>query len=87
MSQTAVSLLSFVKRVVVSIVSSLKATLLHLWAAVRQHSLARFLDLLKEGSPLEDLIDSVLVAVFWVLLLAPVLLIPIYYLALSVMPR
>jgi adenylate kinase len=87
MTQTAGSLFSFVRRVVVSIISSLKATLLHLGAAIRQHSLAKLLDLLKGGSPLEDLIDSVLVAVFWVLLLAPALLVPIYYLALSVMQR
>jgi hypothetical protein len=86
-AQTARSLFSFVKRIVVSIVSSLKATLVSLGAAMRQRSLSRLLDLLKEGSPLEDLIDSVLVAVFWVLLLAPVLLVPLYYLALSVMPR
>ncbi len=80
-------LLSFAKLAVGSILYSLKATLVHIVGAIRQRSLTKLVELLKEGSPLEDLINNLLVAVFWVLVLAPVLLAPIYYLALSVMPN
>ncbi len=80
-------LFSFVRHLVSSILSSLKATIVDLLAAVRQRSLARLVALLREGSPLEDLVNNLLVAVFWVLVLAPLILIPLYYLALSVVPK
>ncbi len=80
-------LLSFANHLVWSIITSLKATLLDLVGAIRQRSLSKLIGLLKEGSPLEDLINNLLIAVFWVLVLAPVLLIPIYYLTLSVLPK
>ena len=78
--------LSVGKGLVWGILSSLKLTLLAIVAALRLQSLSILVALLKEGSPLESLIDDLLTLVFWVLILAPVILVPIYYLGLSLMP-
>jgi len=67
-----------------SIVVSLKATLLELEVALRRRSGPRLLVLLSEGSPLESLIDSTLSVVFWVLIFAPVILVPAFYLLFSI---
>ena len=79
--------MSYLKQTGRAIGSSLKSTVGELIAAIKHRSLTRFVNLFREGSPLEDLIDSILLPVFWVLVLAPVLLVPLYYLALSVMPK
>ncbi len=70
-----------------SLVSSLRATLVALWAAIRERSLGKLVALLSEGSPLEEFIQSLLTAVFWILLFAPVIIVPLYYLGLSVIPK
>ncbi len=75
------------RRLVWSLVSSLRATLVALWVAIRERSPRKLVALLKEGSPLEEFIQSLLAAVFWVLLFAPVIIVPFYYLWLSVLPK
>ncbi|MBI3859214.1 MAG: hypothetical protein HY296_03095 [Thaumarchaeota archaeon] len=67
-----------------SILSSLTETLKSIFEALRERKLSKLVSLLKEGSPLEKLIDNVLLTVFWVLVVAPVVLAPLYFLALSV---
>jgi hypothetical protein len=51
--------------------------------AIRQRKAALLVGLLKEGSPLESVVNSIASALFWFLALAPVLLVPVYYLLLS----
>jgi hypothetical protein len=72
---------------VFSILSSIKISLIKtisaLGSSVRHRRTAELVSLLKEGSPLESLIDSVASAAFWVLALAPVLLVPVYYLLIT----
>lgn len=51
--------------------------------ALRRRSGTDVIALIKEGSPLERLVESLLSAAFWVLALMPFLLVPIYYLVLS----
>jgi len=52
-------------------------------AAFRHHRPSELVALAREGSPLELLIQSALSAALWVLVLAPVLIVPAYYLLLS----
>lgn len=66
-----------------SVLSSLKMTLKELSLAAREHDLVRLSALLREGSPLEGAIRGVLHLVFMVLLVAPILLTPAYYLLLT----
>ena len=77
---------TFVKGLLWAIISSLRQTIIAIATALRLRSLTTLIGLLKEGSPLESLVNNVLSAVFWVLLVAPVVLVPIYYLALSLKP-
>jgi hypothetical protein len=67
------------------ILAPLKQTLLELGLAIRHGDLNRLVSLLKDGSPLEQLIDRLLVVVFWLLLILPVILVPIYYLGLGLL--
>ena len=62
---------------------SLKSIVSEVGSAVRHRRADTIVGLLKEGSPLETLVDSVASALFWALVLAPVLLVPAYYLLLS----
>lgn len=68
-----------------SLLSSLKGTLLELAGALRARSGSRIVALISEGSPLESLFDSLLGLVFWVLILAPLVFVPVLYLLLSFM--
>jgi hypothetical protein len=63
--------------------SSLKSTISEVESAVKHRRPSILIGLLREGSPLEALVNSVVSAVFWVLVLAPVFLVPVYYLLLS----
>ncbi len=72
-----------VKRAGASIISSLRMTVLALANAVRRRRPSELVALAKEGSPLEQLVKGLLSAAFWVLVLAPVLIVPAYYLLLS----
>ncbi len=80
-SMTAV--ISLARRVLGRIVSSLKQTLSVLADSARHRNGGGFVGLAMEGSPLEGLVDNLLTTAFWIRALAPVLLIPIYYLAVS----
>jgi hypothetical protein len=62
---------------------SLKSTISEAGSAVRHRRVDALVGLLKEGSPLETLVNSVASALFWVLVLAPILLVPVYYLLVS----
>jgi len=73
------------KSTILGIVQSLKSTIATLLAALKEKSLAKLLSLLYDGSSLEDLVDGVVVVACWVLLLLPVILVPIYYLAVTLM--
>jgi hypothetical protein len=66
-----------------SIFSSLKLTASEVAAALRHRRPSELAALAREGSPLELLIQSVLSVAFWVLVLAPVLIVPAYYLLIS----
>ncbi len=68
-----------------STVSSLVSTLSELGSAVRNRSGARAVSLLREGSPFESFVDSLLTLVFWVLVLTPFVLFPIVYLFMALM--
>jgi len=68
-----------------AIASSLKGTLSYLFIALRTRNGSKLVALLKEGSPLESLLDSTLALVFWVLILAPLMLLPVIYLLMSFM--
>jgi hypothetical protein len=66
-----------------SIVSSLTRTLSDLGVALRTRSSSKLVGLVREGSPLESFLDSLLSLVFWVLLLSPLFLVPALYLIVS----
>lgn len=51
--------------------------------AARERKPSKLASLLKEGSPLEQLIKSLAVPAFWVLLVAPLVLVPFYYMVVS----
>ena len=67
-----------------SIVASLKLTAKELAWAAKERNLSRAFALLREGSPLESAISNILYVVFLVLLFAPVVIVPAYYLLLAV---
>ncbi len=66
-----------------TIADSLSQTVAAIVSALRHRNTSEFAAIIKEGSPLERLVDSLLSAAFWVLVLAPVLLVPLYFLLLS----
>ncbi len=66
-------------------VSSLSKTLSELGSALKTGSGSRAFSLLREGSPLESFLDSLLSLVFWVLVLSPFILFPVVYLFVSLM--
>ena len=66
-----------------SILDSLEAVLTEIRAGIRERDPRRIVRLLKEGSPLESLVEQVPLATLWVLLVARVVLVPAYYLVLS----
>lgn len=68
-----------------SILSSLVGTLSDLAAALRTRSGSKAFSLLREGSPLESFVDSLLTLVFWVIVLTPFVLFPIVYLFMALM--
>jgi len=68
-----------------AILSSLKGTVMDLGAAFRSRSGKKAVSLLREGSPLESLVDSLLSLVFWVVALTPFILFPVVYLFMSLM--
>jgi hypothetical protein len=70
-------------RLLGAIGSSLGRTLDELVGALRSRSKSGVVALVSEGSPLESLLDSVLALVFWVLLLAPLLVLPAVYFFIS----
>ncbi len=53
--------------------------------AIRMRSGSKLVALISEGSPLESFVDSLLGLVFWVLILAPFILMPGLYLLMSFM--
>ena len=65
------------------ILSSLKRTGAELGSAVKTRSGSRAFSLLREGSPLESFVDSLLTLVFWVVVLTPFILFPAAYLFMS----
>jgi len=67
----------------VSIFSSLRLTLSAIASSARHRSTSELLALIKDGSPLELFIKGLLSAAFWVLVLAPVLIVPAFYLLVS----
>lgn len=77
------SFVGSVRGIVSPIWSSLTQTVSALIGALRRRSGTDVIALIKEGSPLERLVESLLSAAFWVLALMPFLLVPIYYLVLS----
>ena len=68
-----------------SILSSLRGTLSDLGSALKTRSGSKAFSLLREGSPLEALVDSLLTLVFWVLVLTPFVLFPVVYLFMALM--
>jgi len=68
-----------------SILTSLLGTVSELASALRSRSGSRAVSLLREGSPLESFVDSLLILVFWVLVLSPFILFPVVYLFMSLM--
>lgn len=66
-------------------VSSLSKTLSELGSALKTRSGSRAFSLLREGSPLESFLDSLLSLVFWVLVLSPFVFFPVVYLFVSLM--
>lgn len=77
--------LNGLRRLLLAMLSSLKGTASELASALRTKSGSRALSLLREGSPLESLVDSVLTLVFWVLVLSPFIFFPVAYLFFSLM--
>jgi hypothetical protein len=75
--------LGAVQGVAKSIWSSFLQTLHALTAAIRNRRGSDIVALAREGSPLEGLIENLLSAAFWILVLAPVLLVPVYYLIIA----
>ncbi|MDV3277412.1 MAG: hypothetical protein LYZ69_02965 [Nitrososphaerales archaeon] len=71
------------KRWLGSLLSSMKRTIWELAAAVKLRSAKRLIALVSEGSPLESSIEGVLGLAFRVIILAPVILMPAYYLILT----
>jgi len=63
-----------------SILSSLKMTVSDLASALKSRSGPKAMSLLREGSPLESFVDSLLTLVFWVVVLTPFILFPVVYL-------
>ena len=66
-----------------SLSTSLKFTLAAVSRAVRTRRYSEFQDLGREGSPLDTLIRGLLSAAFWLLALSPFLIVPAYYLLMS----
>lgn len=67
------------------LVSSLRQTLVELLSALSHGDLDKLVSLVKDGSPLELFIDRLLSVVFWVLLVMPLILVPVYYLSLGLL--
>jgi len=68
-----------------SILSSLLRTLSDLATALKTGSGSKAFSLLREGSPLESFVDSLLTLVFWVVVLTPFVLFPVVYLFMALM--
>jgi len=68
-----------------AILSSLTATLRELGSAVKSRSGSKAVSLIREGSPLESFVDSLLTLVFWVVVLSPFIFFPVVYLFMSLM--
>ncbi len=68
-----------------SILSSLAGTLSDLASALRTRSGSKAFSLLREGSPLEAFVDSLLSLVFWIVVLTPFVLFPVVYLFMALM--
>ncbi|HME18354.1 MAG TPA: hypothetical protein VKF15_01305 [Nitrososphaerales archaeon] len=66
-----------------SLSSSLRLTASVVAASFRHRRPSELAALAREGSPLDQLIEGVLSAAFWVLVLAPVLIVPAYFLLMS----
>ncbi len=77
------TLLGSLRGTATSLWSSLAQTADALIRALKHRKGSEVVDLVKEGSPLERLVESLLSVAFWVLVLAPVLLVPLYYLLVS----
>jgi hypothetical protein len=68
------------KRLLDDIMTQLITTTFLLITAVKERSMKKGIDLLRDGAPVELLIDDVVEVVCWVLVVLPMLLIPVYYL-------
>lgn len=68
-----------------SILSSLSKTAGELASALRSRSGSRAASLLREGSPLELFVKSLLTLVFWVVVLSPFIFFPVVYLFMTLM--
>ena len=68
-----------------SILSSLAATFRELGSAVRTRSGSKAVSLIREGSPLESFVESLLTLVFWIVVLSPFIFFPVIYLFMSLM--
>ena len=68
-----------------SILNSLLGTLSDLATALRMRSGSKAFSLLREGSPLESFVDSLLSLVFWIVVLTPFVLFPVVYLFMALM--
>ena len=73
----------FSKRALDTVASSIKLTLVEIGLAVKGKEPSRIIALLREGSPLEATINDLLYYVFVALLFAPIVIVPAYYLFLT----
>ncbi len=71
------------KATAASLVSSLAQTLTALLRALKHRKSSELVALVREGSPLERFVDELLSVAFWILVLAPVILVPLYFLLVS----
>lgn len=73
------------RQLLLAMASSLANTVSELGSALKTRSGSRAFSLLREGSPLESFVDSLLSLVFWVLVLSPFIFFPVIYLFMSLM--
>jgi len=78
-SSTTSEGVSLVKKILNSLMQTVKTLI----SALKEKSFGKLLSLFYDGSSLEDLVDQVVVVACWVLLILPMVLVPIYYLGIT----
>ncbi len=71
------------KRLLTDIMTQLITTLFSLLTALQEKSLKKVVDLFRDGSPVELLVDDVVAVACWALVVLPMVIIPVYYLAVT----